>query len=157
MVPSWLVSKRPRSPRSPRSRPISSESHAEPPVTPIRPSLRDFLDAPGKMVEAVKSPAVSLFVRSYEKAGHLSLDMLGFGASYGVRRLARFVGSDFLNDIAEFLTRLSGLLDGLPPRFTASGRLKAFPHELSRTRLAALASGDPATDRDALTNVRTYA
>ncbi len=44
---------------------------------------------------------------------------------------------------------LSGLLDGLPASFTASGRLKAFPGELSRVRLAVLDSGDPAADRTA--------
>ena len=37
---------------------------------------------------------------------------------------------------------ISGLLAGLPQRFTSSGRLKAFPTELSQSRLAALNSGD---------------
>jgi anion-transporting ArsA/GET3 family ATPase len=87
--------------------------------TPPTANALDFLNAPGKMVEAVQSPAVSLFVRSYEKAGKLSLDMLGFGASYIVRRLARFVGSEFLNDIAEFLTRLSSMLEGMHERAAA--------------------------------------
>lgn len=44
---------------------------------------------------------------------------------------------------------VSGLLDGLPPRFTASGRLADFPGELSRVRLAELESGDPELDRAA--------
>ncbi len=84
--------------------------------TPPTANALDFLDAPGKMVDAIKSPAVSLFVRTYQKAGHLSMDMLGYGASYVVRRLSRFVGSEFLNDIAEFLTRLSSLLEGMSER-----------------------------------------
>ena len=87
--------------------------------TPPTANALDFLNAPRKMVDAVQSPAVSLFVRSYEKAGKLSLDMLGFGASFIVKRLARFVGSDFLNDIAEFLTRLSGMLEGMHERAAA--------------------------------------
>lgn len=37
----------------------------------------------------------------------------------------------------------------LPQRFTSSGRLKDFPTELSRKRLAALSSGDPAKDMKA--------
>lgn len=41
---------------------------------------------------------------------------------------------------------ISKLLQTLPQRFTASGRLKAFPTELSRSKLAALNSGD--LDRD---------
>ena len=93
--------------------------------TPPTANALDFLNAPRKMVDAVQSPAVSLFVRSYEKAGHLSLDMLGFGASYVVRRLARFVGSDFLNDIAEFLTRLSTLLEGMQERAAAVQQMLA--------------------------------
>jgi phosphomannomutase len=41
---------------------------------------------------------------------------------------------------------ISGLLAQLPQRFTSSGRLKAFPTELSRSRLAALNSGDAESD-----------
>jgi len=41
---------------------------------------------------------------------------------------------------------VAGLLAQLPQRFTSSGRLKAFPTELSLSRLAALNSGDAASD-----------
>jgi phosphomannomutase len=41
---------------------------------------------------------------------------------------------------------ISGLLAGLPQRFTSSGRLKAFPTELSQSRLSALNTGDIASD-----------
>jgi len=44
---------------------------------------------------------------------------------------------------------ISKLLQTLPQRFTASGRLKAFPTELSQSRLAALHSGNPEQDRAA--------
>jgi phosphomannomutase len=44
---------------------------------------------------------------------------------------------------------LSHLPAGLPPRVTASGRLARFPTEISRARLAALASGDAERDRAA--------
>ncbi len=42
---------------------------------------------------------------------------------------------------------ISGLVDGLPRRFTASNRLKEFPTSLSRRKLEELYSGDPETDR----------
>lgn len=84
--------------------------------TPPAQNAMDFLDAPQKMVEAVQSPVVSMFIKTYESAGRLSQDMLGFSASYVVRRLARFVGNEFLDDIAEFLTRLSGMLGGMKER-----------------------------------------
>ncbi len=42
---------------------------------------------------------------------------------------------------------ISGLLQQLPPRFTSSDRLKAFPTELSQSRIATFNSGDVATDK----------
>jgi phosphomannomutase len=46
--------------------------------------------------------------------------------------------------------RVSDLLADLPRRFTASDRLKDFPTELSRARIAALHSGNAEADRQAL-------
>jgi len=84
--------------------------------TPPTANALDFLEAPRKMVEAVESPAIGLFVKTYRKAGSLSLGLLGFGAAYVVRRLARFTGGGFLDDIAHFLSDLSGLLGGMHDR-----------------------------------------
>jgi phosphomannomutase len=41
----------------------------------------------------------------------------------------------------------------LPPRFTYSDRIREFPTALSKERLAAFATGDPAADRDAVAAV----
>lgn len=84
--------------------------------TPPTANAIDFLEAPQKMVDAVESPAVSLFVNAYRKSGRLNLGVLGFGAAYVVRRLARFTGGGFLDDIAAFLSELSGLLGGMHDR-----------------------------------------
>jgi anion-transporting ArsA/GET3 family ATPase len=84
--------------------------------TPPTANALDFLDAPRKMVDAVESPAVHLFVSAYQKAGKLSLNLLGFGAAYVVRRLARFTGGQFLDEIAAFLSELSVLLGGMHER-----------------------------------------
>ena len=45
---------------------------------------------------------------------------------------------------------ISALAAGLPPRFTASDRIKNFPTEKSQALLASLNSGNDATDRAAL-------
>jgi len=45
---------------------------------------------------------------------------------------------------------ISGLLAGLPARYTSSDRLKAFPSKLSRERIALLRSGDEARDRESI-------
>jgi anion-transporting ArsA/GET3 family ATPase len=84
--------------------------------TPPTSNALDFLDAPQKMVDAVDSPAVSLLVGVYRRAGKLSLGGLGVGAAYVLRRLARLTGGPFLDDIAGFLADLSGLLNGLRER-----------------------------------------
>ena len=86
--------------------------------TPPTANALDFLDAPGKLVDAVESPAVSLFIRVYDETGRMSLKLLGFGASYVMKRLARFVGGDFLDDIARYLSELSSLLGGMKERAT---------------------------------------
>jgi anion-transporting ArsA/GET3 family ATPase len=87
--------------------------------TPPSANALDFLDAPRKMVNAVESPAVSLFIRAHQQAGRLSLNLLGFGAAYVFRRLARFVGGAFLDDIAQYLAELSGMLGGMKDRAEA--------------------------------------
>ena len=45
---------------------------------------------------------------------------------------------------------VSALLADLPRRFTASDRIKDFPTELSRARLAAMSSGDDTRAREAI-------
>lgn len=45
---------------------------------------------------------------------------------------------------------VSTLASGLPARFTHSDRIKAFPTEISRARIAGLSSGDLARDRGAV-------
>ncbi|MDX8405226.1 MAG: phosphomannomutase [Mariprofundus sp.] len=51
---------------------------------------------------------------------------------------------------ADNAVSVAGLLQSLPQRFTCSDRLKAFPTEVSRARLAALNSGDQAADKSAV-------
>ena len=48
---------------------------------------------------------------------------------------------------------VSRLVGDLPRRFTHSDRIKSFPTELSRSRLAALDSGDPQRDRAAVEGI----
>jgi anion-transporting ArsA/GET3 family ATPase len=84
--------------------------------TPPTVNAFDFLEAPQKMVDLLDSPVVSLFVRTYQKSGKFSFRMLSFGATYVFRRLARFVGGAFLDDVAAFFADLSDLLEGFAQR-----------------------------------------
>jgi phosphomannomutase len=47
-------------------------------------------------------------------------------------------------------TAVSGLLSQLPPRYTASDRLKAFPTEIGRQRIERMRSGGPSAVAAAL-------
>ena len=93
--------------------------------TPPTANAFDFLEAPRKMVELLDSPAVRIFVKSYEAAGHFSLRLISLGGRYVFKRLARFVGGEFLDDVAEFFADMHSLLDGFRERATAVKELLA--------------------------------
>lgn len=84
--------------------------------TPPTANALDFLEAPRKMVDMVDSPAVSMFLRTYRAAGRFSFKLLTAGASLMFRRLSRFLGGDFLDDIAQFFADMQGLLEGFRDR-----------------------------------------
>ena len=84
--------------------------------TPPTANALDFLDAPRKMIDLVESPAVSLLVSSYRRAGRMSFKLLSLGASYVFKRIARFIGGDFLDDIAGFFSDVHELLEGFRDR-----------------------------------------
>ncbi len=114
--------------------------------TPPTANALDFLDAPQKMIAAVDSPAVQLFTNAYDKAGKLSLNVLGFGAAFVIRRLARFTGGDFLDDIAKFLSELSGLLGGMRER---AGRVIEL-FSLDEVGFIVVTSPDPRSINEAI-------
>jgi hypothetical protein len=49
-------------------------------------------------------------------AGRFSLKLAGKGGAFVLRRLARFLGSAFLEDIAQFLTEFEGVIGGFRDR-----------------------------------------
>jgi anion-transporting ArsA/GET3 family ATPase len=91
--------------------------------TPPTTHALDFLDAPGKMLRALRSPAVQWLVRPYLKAGRLSLKLLGGAKAYVLRRLARIVGTGLLEQIAEFLVLFETVLDGVAERVDGVSQL----------------------------------
>ncbi len=95
--------------------------------TPPTTHALDFLDAPGKMLRALKSPAVQWLVKPYLKAGRLSLTLLGGAKAYVLRRLARIVGTGLLEQIAEFLVLFETVLDGVSERIDMVNQLLLGP------------------------------
>ncbi|HJK98323.1 MAG TPA: ArsA-related P-loop ATPase [Polyangiaceae bacterium LLY-WYZ-14_1] len=87
--------------------------------TPPTSNALDFLDAPERLVGLVDSPATRWFIRAYEGPGRLSLDLVGRGAAFILKGLSRFTGSDFLADLAEFVTGFESLFGGFKARAEA--------------------------------------
>jgi anion-transporting ArsA/GET3 family ATPase len=85
--------------------------------TPPTENALDFLDAPDRISEAVDSPALQWFIKPYlQQAGSWSLRLVGVGGAFVLRGLARFVGSQFLQQMAEFFVEFSEVTAGFRER-----------------------------------------
>jgi len=92
--------------------------------TPPTANALDFLDAPQRIAAAVSSPALGWFARSPEAESGGGLRRLSFrrlraGGALVLRRLAKLVGSRFLDDVAAFLTDFQQALGGFLERAKA--------------------------------------
>ncbi len=84
--------------------------------TPPTANALDFLDAPDRMIAAVDSPAVRAFVKAFEGAGRLSLNLLSKAMAKIFSGLSKFTGGGFLEQVAEFLTDIQSLFGGFRDR-----------------------------------------
>jgi anion-transporting ArsA/GET3 family ATPase len=85
--------------------------------TPPTANALDFLDAPERLSEAVDSPALQWFVKPYLKeAGSFSLRLFGVGGAFVLRGISRFVGSQFLQQMAEFFVEFGEVTAGFRER-----------------------------------------
>jgi anion-transporting ArsA/GET3 family ATPase len=71
--------------------------------TPPTANALDFLEAPGRIAAAVSSPALTWFARPAKGAKRFSFQWLRSGGALLVRRMAKLVGSRFLDDAGAFL------------------------------------------------------
>ncbi len=83
--------------------------------TPPTSHALDFLDAPQKLSAAIDSPAVEWF-RKMRGGGGSGWSMLGKTGSFVIKRLSKFVGSRFLDDLAVFFTEFNDVLGGFKAR-----------------------------------------
>jgi anion-transporting ArsA/GET3 family ATPase len=99
--------------------------------TPPTANALDFLDAPQRLAAAVSSPALSWFARPAERGAGggswLSLRRLRAGGALVLRRLAKLVGSRFLDDVAAFLVDFQQVLGGFLSRAKAVDALLRGP------------------------------
>ena len=75
--------------------------------TPPTAHALDFLDAPQKLSEAIDSPAIEWF-RKIQGGSGSGWSLLRRSGSFVLKRLAKFVGSRFLDDLAAFFKAQPG-------------------------------------------------
>lgn len=83
--------------------------------TPPTAHALDFLEAPAKLAAAIDSPAIEWF-RKLQGGGRTGWSLLGRSGSFVLARLAKFVGSQFLDDLGVFFTEFHDILGGFRQR-----------------------------------------
>jgi anion-transporting ArsA/GET3 family ATPase len=83
--------------------------------TPPTAHALDFLDAPRKLSEAIDSPAIEWF-RKLRGGSGSGWSMVGKTGGFILKRLATFVGTRFLDDLALFFTEFNDILGGFRQR-----------------------------------------
>ena len=84
--------------------------------TPPTENALDFLDAPDKLSQAVESPTMQWIIKPTAQAGTWGLRVIGMGGAFVLRGLAKFVGSRFLDQMAEFFVEFSQVFAGFRER-----------------------------------------
>ncbi|MCA9675623.1 MAG: ArsA family ATPase [Kofleriaceae bacterium] len=83
--------------------------------TPPTAHALDFLDAPQKLTAAIDSPAIEWF-RKMQGGSQSGWSVVGKTGAFVLKRLAKFVGSQFLDDMAVFFTEFNDILGGFRKR-----------------------------------------
>jgi anion-transporting ArsA/GET3 family ATPase len=113
--------------------------------TPPTAHALDFLDAPRKLSEAIDSPAIEWF-RKLQGEGGSRWSLVGKTGSFVLKRLAKFVGSKFIDDLGVFFTEFNDILGGFRQRAEETFALLRQP----RVGFVLVASPEPMAVHEAL-------
>ena len=113
--------------------------------TPPTSHALDFLEAPQRLAAAIDSPAIEWF-RKLRGGGGGGWSVLGRSGSFVLSRLAKFVGSQFLEDLGVFFTEFNDVLGGFRTRAEATFELLRQP----RVGFVLVSSPEPVAVREAL-------
>ena len=113
--------------------------------TPPTAHALDFLDAPQKLSAAIDSPAIEWFRRLRGQSGS-GWSVVGRSGAYVLKRLSKFVGTRFLDDLALFFTEFNDILGGFRQRAEATFALLRRPE----VGFVLVASPEPMATREAL-------
>jgi anion-transporting ArsA/GET3 family ATPase len=114
--------------------------------TPPTSSALDFLHAPDRVLDVLDNNAMRLVLGPMLKAGRLGLRMLARPSGLVLRTLARFTGSDFLRDLAQFMVAFEGMYEGFKDR---ASQVKALLSS-ERTAFVLVTSPNPLITQEAL-------
>jgi len=84
--------------------------------TPPTRNALDFLDAPRRMTDFFESRVLRWFLMPYMKAGGGIMRVANVAAAAFLKIVKRIVGSEVLEDTAEFFSNLEGMYEGFKQR-----------------------------------------
>ncbi len=84
--------------------------------TPPTAHALDFLDAPQKLTQAIDSPAVDWFRKLRNSGSRRRWSVAGRTGAYVLKRISKFVGAQFIDDLAVFFTEFNDILGGFRQR-----------------------------------------
>ncbi|MDQ3365272.1 MAG: AAA family ATPase [Myxococcota bacterium] len=113
--------------------------------TPPTAHALDFLDAPRKLSEAIDSPAIEWF-RKLQGQGGSRWSLVGKTGAFVLKRLSKFVGSKFIEDLGVFFTEFNDILGGFKQRAEETFALLRQP----RVGFVLVASPEPMAVHEAL-------
>ena len=113
--------------------------------TPPTAHALDFLDAPRKLGEAIDSPAIDWF-RKLQGGSGSGWSIVGKTGAFVLKRLAKFVGSQFIDDLGVFFTEFNDILGGFRTRAEETFALLRQP----RVGFVLVASPEAMAVREAL-------
>jgi anion-transporting ArsA/GET3 family ATPase len=113
--------------------------------TPPTAHALDFLDAPKKLSDAIDSPAIDWF-RKLQGDGGSRWSLVGKTGAFVLKRLAKFVGTKFIDDIGVFFTEFNDILGGFRKRAEETFALLRQP----RVGFLLVASPEPMAVQEAL-------
>ena len=91
--------------------------------TPPSRNALDFLDAPRRLTQFIEGRSLRVFM----KPTGLAARVAGRGASVALSVMKRLLGFDLLDELSEFFTAFSGMVDGFQERARKVNELLAEP------------------------------
>jgi anion-transporting ArsA/GET3 family ATPase len=95
--------------------------------TPPTAHALDFLDAPDKLSKAIDSPAIEWFRKLRNRKGS-GWSVVGRTGGIVLKQLSKFIGSDFIDDLAVFFTEFNDVLGGFHQRAEETFSILRKPH-----------------------------